>query len=118
MTVQRGYMFPAKYRICVPREQYAADKAGAGTTLERTAPIPRPRPHEGAALLFSKFDYRVNTLMDKKLSAPASAGSGPLSQALFIDGCKVTVTYSGQNNPNAVRAIRDILIGSISAQKG
>jgi hypothetical protein len=51
-------MLPAKYRVCVPREQYAADKAGAGTTLEKTAPISRPRPHEGAALPFSKSDYK------------------------------------------------------------
>lgn len=56
--------------------------------------------------------------MDQRLSASASAGSGSSPQALFIDGCKVTITYSGQNNPNAVRAIRDILIDSISTQKG
>lgn len=56
--------------------------------------------------------------MDRTLSAPVSADSGSSPQAVFIDGCKVTITYSGQNNPNAVRAIRDILIDSISIQKG
>ena len=35
-------------------------------------------------------------------------------QVVYIDGCKVTFKYSGQENPPALQAIRDVLINSIS----
>lgn len=38
-------------------------------------------------------------------------------QVLYIDGCKVTIRYSDQENPLAVRQIRNALISSISTKK-
>ena len=37
------------------------------------------------------------------------------STAIYGDGCKVTIKYSKQENPPALRAIRDVLINSISS---
>ena len=39
------------------------------------------------------------------------------AQTIYVDGCKVTVRYSGQNNPNAVRGIKDILLANITNKK-
>ena len=36
------------------------------------------------------------------------------AQTIYVDGCKVTVRYSGQKNPNAVRGIKDILLANIT----
>ena len=47
-----------------------------------------------------------------------TANQGPSSQTLFVDGCKITIAYSEQNNPTALHAIRDTLISNISAKKG
>ena len=63
--------------------------------MDRTAFIPGLHPHEGAAL------------PDK----------GPQAQVLFVDGHKVTVRYSGDKNPPALQAIKDVLINSVSTQK-
>ena len=38
-------------------------------------------------------------------------------QTIYVDGCKVTVRYSGKKNPNAVRGIKDILLASITNKK-
>lgn len=39
------------------------------------------------------------------------------AQTIYVDGCKVTVRYSGQKNPNAVRGIKDILLANIANKK-
>ena len=36
---------------------------------------------------------------------------------IYVDGCKVTIKYSKQENPSALRAIRDGLINSISPKE-
>ena len=36
---------------------------------------------------------------------------------LYIGGCKVTVRYSGQKNPSAVKRIKDTLIAGATARK-
>ena len=47
-----------------------------------------------------------------------TANQGPSSQTLFVDGCKITIAYSEQNNPTARHAILDALICNISAKNG
>ena len=32
------------------------------------------------------------------------------AQTIYVDGCKVTVRYTEQKNPNKVREIKDILL--------
>ena len=39
------------------------------------------------------------------------------AQTTYVDGCKATVRYSGQKNPNAVRGIKDILLANITNKK-
>lgn len=38
-------------------------------------------------------------------------------QVIYIDGCKITVKYSDQQNPTAVKNIKDALISSVSVKK-
>lgn len=45
------------------------------------------------------------------LSAKAGQ-SAEQPKVLYIDGCKVTVRYSGQKNPSAVKHIKDTLISN------
>ena len=39
------------------------------------------------------------------------------AQTIYVDGCKVTVRYSGKKTPNAVRGIKDILLANIANKK-
>jgi hypothetical protein len=38
-------------------------------------------------------------------------------QVFYVDGCKVTVRYSGEKNPAAVKNIKDTLIASGTIRK-
>lgn len=53
--------------------------------------------------------------MEKTILPLPTSDNGQQPQELFVDGCKVTVRYSGQENPPALRAIKDVLISSISS---
>ena len=35
-------------------------------------------------------------------------------QTIYVDGCKVTVRYSGHKNPDAIRGIKEILLTNIA----
>ena len=50
------------------------------------------------------------------LSAKAGQ-SAEQPKVLYIDGCKVTVRYSGQKNPSAVKHIKDTLISNGTTRK-
>ncbi len=53
--------------------------------------------------------------MDKRNTPPAAIPDR--EQVLFVDGHKVTIRYSEQDNPAALRVIRDTLINSIPCKK-
>ena len=53
--------------------------------------------------------------MDNQVLFPVS--KPPAKDTVFLDGCKVTFSYSGEGNAAALHAIRDVLIGSISVKK-
>lgn len=36
------------------------------------------------------------------------------TQTIYVDGCKVTVRYSGHKNPDAIREIKEILLTNIT----
>jgi len=55
--------------------------------------------------------------MNKTAPLAALPDKGPQAQVLFVDGHKVTVRYSREKNPVALRAIKDALINSISPRK-
>ncbi len=55
--------------------------------------------------------------MNKAPTSAAYPGKGSHPQVLFVDGHKVTVSYSEKKNPSALRAIKDVLINSVSAKK-
>lgn len=48
---------------------------------------------------------------------PLPPSGGQHSETFFVDGHKVTVRYSSQENPVAVRAIKDVLISNIPSGK-
>ncbi len=56
-------------------------------------------------------------LMNKAAPLMAVSDKSPQTQVLFVDGHKVTVRYSGEKNPPALRAIKDVLINSVSSKK-
>ena len=56
-------------------------------------------------------------LMNKAAPLAALPDKGPQAQVLLVDGHKVTVRYSGDKNPPALQAIKDVLINSVSTQK-
>lgn len=39
------------------------------------------------------------------------------SQVFYIDGCKVTVRYSGRSNPAAIKNIKNTLLSSNAEKK-
>ena len=48
--------------------------------------------------------------MEKKIQLPKEAQPWTEVEVLFIDGCKVTVRYSRQKNPSAVKVIKETLL--------
>ena len=55
--------------------------------------------------------------MDTRNILPIAASDSGQAQLFFVDGHKITVRYSEQDNPTALRLIRDTLINSISCKK-
>lgn len=55
--------------------------------------------------------------MDKRNITPAAIPDREQEQVLFVDGHKITIRYSEQDNPGSLRVIRDTLINSISCRK-
>ncbi len=54
--------------------------------------------------------------MDEKTSFDRELENSGQPESFYVDGCKVTVHYSEEKNPDAVRGIRDILLSA--AKKG
>lgn len=59
MTGQRGYVFRLSIASACQGNVNAAEEPGAGTALERTAFLSRPRLHEGAALPYLEYVRRL-----------------------------------------------------------
>ena len=55
--------------------------------------------------------------MEKKIQLPKEAQPWTEVEVLFIDGCKVTVRYSSQINPCAVKVIIVSLLVSGTTRK-
>lgn len=39
------------------------------------------------------------------------------SQVILVDGYKVTIRYSTQKNPSAIKAIKDTLLANVAAKQ-
>ena len=55
--------------------------------------------------------------MDKNIQLPKDAQPWTEVEILFIHGCKVTVRYSRQKNPSAVKVIKETLLVSGTTRK-
>lgn len=55
--------------------------------------------------------------MERDNFSKKATQSAEQPNVLYIDGCKVTVRYSGQKNPSAVKHIKDTLISSGATKK-
>lgn len=55
--------------------------------------------------------------MNRSVLPLTPSGGGQQAQVILVDGHKVTVRYSEQKNPLALRAIKDVLINSIPPEK-
>ena len=53
----------------------------------------------------------------RKTPNNAIISAAALKRVIYIGGCKVTVRYSGQKNPSAVKRIKDTLIAGATAGK-
>ena len=50
----------------------------------------------------------------KQCSECVSTHETAQTQTIYVDGCKVTVRYSGHKNPDAIRVIKEILLTNIA----
>ena len=50
----------------------------------------------------------------KQCSECVSTHETAQTQTIYVDGCKVTVRYSGHKNPDAIRRIKEILLTNIA----
>ena len=50
----------------------------------------------------------------KQCSECVSTHETAQTQTIYVDGCKVTVRYSGHKNPDAIRGIKEILLTNIA----
>lgn len=55
--------------------------------------------------------------MEKKIHIPKEAQPQAKTEVLFIDGYKVTLWYSRQKNPSAVKVIKETLLVSGATRK-
>mgnify|MGYP001067361056 CR=1 FL=1 len=55
--------------------------------------------------------------MEEIIQQIKEAQTSQQPQVIYIDGCKITVQYSGQDNPSTIKDIRDILISGGTAWK-
>lgn len=79
--------------------------------------ISKPCPQEGAVFVVFKY-IRLGVQHYEKDKLPMQPDQGGKeSQVLYIDGCKVSVKYSDQENPAVVQNIKDTLISSGSIKR-
>ena len=55
--------------------------------------------------------------MEKITRIEKTEQSSEQSQVIYINGCKVTVRYSGQSNPAAIKNIKNTLLSSNADKK-
>ena len=74
--------------------------------------ISGPYLHEDIALPICKIteDWIVN--QEQHLES-VSGQESKQTQTIYVDGCKVTIRYASEENPAAVREIKDILLSNI-----
>lgn len=75
-----------------------------------------PHLHEGAVFVIL-CETMEDCTMEKKIQLPKEAQPWTEVEVLFIDGCKVTVRYSRQKNPSAVKVIKETLLVSGTTRK-
>ena len=75
-----------------------------------------PHLHEGAVFVIL-CETMEDCTMEKKVQLPKEAQPWTEVEVLFIDGCKVTVRYSRQKNPSAVKVIKETLLVSGTTRK-
>ncbi len=56
-------------------------------------------------------------MINRTVEPPELDKDGPPAQVLFVDGHKVTVRYSREKNPSAIRTIKETLIVNFGAKK-
>ena len=50
--------------------------------------------------------------MDKNAQPVKTGQTDDQSQVFYVDGCKVTVRYSGQKNPRRISEIKSLLLSA------
>lgn len=56
-------------------------------------------------------------MMNRTVKPPEQGENGQPAQVFFVDGHKVTVRYSREKNPSAIRAIKETLLANVGAKK-
>jgi len=55
--------------------------------------------------------------MEKNIQPANPARENEQANVLYIDGCKISVRYSGEKNPALIRNIKNVLISGSPAKK-
>lgn len=56
-------------------------------------------------------------MMDKMRPIKEYEGGEQAAQVFYVDGCKVTIRYSEQKNPSAIKNIKGALLAGITLKK-
>lgn len=57
-------------------------------------------------------------MIKRTVKPPEQGEDGQSAQVFFVDGHKVTVRYSREKNPSAIRAIKETLLANVGTKKG
>ncbi len=56
-------------------------------------------------------------MINRTMKPPEQDKDGQPGQVFFVDGHKVTVRYSREKNPSAIRVIKETLLANAGAKK-
>jgi len=64
------------------------------------------------------YEGSTDLMMNRTVKPPEQGEDGQSAQVFFVEGHKVTVRYSREKNPSAIRAIKETLLANVGAKKG
>ena len=82
-------------------------------SISGPADISKPHPTIGGGFV----TLRGGNAMERDNISTKVNQSAERPTVIYVDGCKVTVRYSGKENPAAVKNIKDTLISSGTTRK-
>jgi len=63
------------------------------------------------------YEGSTDLMMNRIVKPPEQGEDGQSAQVFFVDGHKVTVRYSREKNPSAIKAIKETLLANVGVKK-